>query len=94
MDELLPTNYQKIFVPFFAFIIFLSFGFCQVDGTKRTGQNQMKLYSNYILSSNSQLSLSDSETLKSLAYKENFNKKWGRVNLPSELLDDNFKPWE
>jgi hypothetical protein len=31
---------------------------------------------------------------KSLAYKQNFNQKWGSVNLPSEMINDDFKPWE
>src|SRR5512139_453155 len=30
----------------------------------------------------------------SLAFKQDFNKKWGSVNLPQELINDDFKPWE
>ena len=31
---------------------------------------------------------------RSLAYKPTFQQNWGKINLPTELLDDNFKPWE
>lgn len=30
----------------------------------------------------------------SLAFKNQLNQKWGSVNLPLELLNDDFKPWE
>ena len=30
----------------------------------------------------------------SLAFKNQLNQKWGSVNLPAELLNDDFKPWE
>jgi len=30
----------------------------------------------------------------SLAFKNQLNQKWGSVNLPPELMNDDFKPWE
>ncbi|MCU0414967.1 MAG: DUF3943 domain-containing protein [Ignavibacteriaceae bacterium] len=30
----------------------------------------------------------------SLAFKNQLNQKWGSVNLPPELINDDFKPWE
>lgn len=30
----------------------------------------------------------------SLAFKNNFQQKWGTINLPQQLLNDDFKPWE
>jgi hypothetical protein len=37
---------------------------------------------------------SNSEFQNSLTFKKNLNQEWGSVNLPSELLNDDFKPWE
>ena len=36
----------------------------------------------------------NSEIQNSLAFKQDFNQKWGTVNLPSEIMNDDFKPWE
>jgi hypothetical protein len=37
---------------------------------------------------------SDAAFQNSLAFKNNFQQKWGTVNLPQQLLNDDFKPWE
>lgn len=37
---------------------------------------------------------SNSNVQMSLAFKNNALKKWGKVNLPPELLNDDFQPWE
>ena len=83
-----------IFIPSLVFSLFISTGYCQLNEVDQLTLNQIRLYNKYLLASNSQLSFSGSETTTSLAYKENLNNKWGKVNIPESVLGDDFKPWE
>ena len=82
------------FTAFFVLVICISVGLGQTGETQNPSPNQMRLFNNYLLSSNSLLSFNGSESMKSLAYKKSYNNKWGTVNLSPELMDDSFKPWE
>ena len=94
MGELILMQFQKIYFLFFVLIIFLPSGFCQVNEFEQTGLNHIRLHNDYLIVSNSQLPLSGSEILGSLAYKGNYDNKWGTINLSRKLMEDDFKPWE
>ncbi|MCG6961018.1 DUF3943 domain-containing protein, partial [bacterium BMS3Abin03] len=82
------------FTAFFVLVICISVGLGQTGETQNPGPNQMRLFNNYLLSSNSLLRSNSSKSLKSLVYKKSYNNKWGTVSVPPKLTDDNFKPWE
>lgn len=85
---------QKIYIPFFVLILFLSTGFGQTNNFTPINSDQIELFKNYSLSSASDINLLGLESNLSLAFKQTREQKWGSVNLPPELLNDDFKPWE
>ena len=94
MNDFILRISKIILIHLFVFSLFNSNGFSQNKEAGQSNPYQIGLYSNYLLSSNSQFKLSGLESIRSLAYKENFNNKWGIINSPPELMDDNFTPWE
>jgi hypothetical protein len=76
---------------FVGFII--SNGFCQANKLPERNTNQAGLNSTYLLSSLQDGNYSGPEIEESLAFKTK-TKKWGKVNLPPSLANDDFVPWE
>jgi len=94
MHTFLYFGTYKIFILFLLIILFNSKLFSQNFEYQQLDLVQLDESETYLLSSNSQLSFSTSASISSLAYKVNIYNKWGKINLPESVLEDDFKPWE
>jgi len=94
MTDFILNTSKITFLPIFVFTMFISNSLPQINEDAPSTSIQVGLYNEYLLSSNSQLALSNMKSLRSLAYKEKFNNNWGKVNIPESVSGDEFKPWE
>jgi hypothetical protein len=94
MNQFVLLFTKIIYLLCIVFILNLSTGFCQTNNFNQIKSDQIELYNNHLLFSGREMNLSRSGSNMSLAFKKTLEQKWGAVNLPSALSDDNFKPWE
>jgi len=79
---------------FIATLFFTTISFAQNSAFDISDKDYTELESSFYLSKYQLNNNSNSVYRNSLAFKNQLNEKWGSVNLPSELLNDDFKPWE
>lgn len=72
---------------------FIPNGFCQTNKLPEINSNLAGMYSSNLYTSFSEGNLKRSDISYSLAFKDK-KQKWGKVNLPASVLNDNFEPWE
>ena len=68
--------------------------FAQNSESILTDKDYIELESSFYLSEYRLNNNPNSGYQNSLAFKNQLNQKWGSVNLPPELMNDDFKPWE
>ena len=68
--------------------------FAQNSESILTDKDYIELESSFYLSEYRLNNNPNSGYQTSLAFKNQLNQKWGSVNLPPELMNDDFKPWE
>ncbi|MBP1683373.1 MAG: hypothetical protein H6Q27_937, partial [Ignavibacteriaceae bacterium] len=68
--------------------------FAQNSSFDITDKDYIELESSFYLSEYRLNNNPNSGYQNSLAFKNQLNQKWGSVNLPPELMNDDFKPWE
>jgi hypothetical protein len=72
---------------------FISNGFCQANKLPDRNTNQAGLYDSDYFTPFLDENYKETNISYSLAFKDN-QQKWGKINLPASVLNDDFEPWE
>ena len=93
MNKFSTTFQKQILLLLIISGIFLSDSFCQTSNYPEINSDQAGLYGSDFYTSFSDGNFKQTDNFYSLAFKDN-QRKWGKVNLPASVLNDDFEPWE
>ena len=72
---------------------FIPNGFSQTNKLHKINSDQAGLKSKHVFTSISNVDFTKTGNSHSLAFKDK-QQKWGKVNLPASVINDDFEPWE